>query len=349
MSKLNVLIIFGGASPEHEVSVLSAKTIIDNIDRSKFEPFLCGISKNGEWYILDEALFLKICSMGFVDGTYGNKIFPSIIKNGIGFKGFNKNIKIDIAFPIIHGKTGEDGLIQGFLELCGLPYIGSGIRASAICMDKINCKNILEKNNIKVTPYIEILDGENTFSFDEIKERLGIPFFIKPSNSGSSLGVSKVRDFTEYNKAIEYAKRFDKRILIESAITGKEIECAILGSTDPIASVIGEIIPNSEFYSYEAKYINKNGANFLIPADVSKEISNKIREIAKYAHKIIGCRGLSRVDFFLSNNNEIFLNEINTLPGFTSISMYPVLFEHSGISVKELITTLIEESLYLLP
>lgn len=344
MNKLNILIIFGGGSPEHEVSVLSAKTIIDNIDRAKFEPILCGIGKTGEWYIFDEELFSKICTMGFVDGSYGNKVFPSIIKNGIKFEGINKDIKIEVAFPIIHGKTGEDGVIQGFLELCGLPFIGSGVRASAICMDKISCKNILEKNNIKVTPYIEILDGENNISFDEVKNRLGVPFFIKPSNSGSSLGVSKVRDKSEYLKAFEQAKMFDKRILIESVVTGKEIECAILGNNNPIASVIGEIVPSSEFYSYEAKYINENGADFLIPADVSKKTSEKIREIAKYAHKIIGCRGLSRVDFFLSKNNEIFLNEINTLPGFTDISMYPMLFERTGISKTELISGLISSA-----
>ena len=348
MEKIKVGVIFGGMSTENEVSVVSAGSILENIDRKKFEVFPIYIDKQGKWYIFIE------------DGK--KRELGAEVENIIEIENIEEYLqKLDVVFPVLHGLYGEDGTIQGLFELLKIPYVGCRVLASSVGMDKVYTKIVFEKAGLNQTPYEYVRKYKDTYiyidkNFDEkildlkeiakkITENLEFPMFVKPSNSGSSVGVKKAESEKELIENIEYASEFDNKILIEQGIKGREIECAVLGNEEVIASCIGEIKSADEFYSYDAKYKNKESKT-EIPAEIPEEISEEIRKQAIKAFKAIDGKGLSRVDFFVEDRtNKIIINEINTMPGFTSISMYPKMFEKSGIPYRELITRLINLSL----
>ena len=345
MEKKKLGVIFGGMSTENEVSVVSANSILNNLDRNKYEIFPVYIDKQGNWWKYIE------------DGK--ERQFGEKIENKKRIENLIEYLKrLDIIFPVLHGLYGEDGTIQGLFELLKIPYVGCKVLASSVGMDKVYTKIIFEKAGLNQTPYEYIRKYKDKYiyvnkNFDEeiltvedvaerIVKNLKFPMFVKPSNSGSSVGVKKAENIKELKENIEYASLFDKKILIEQGIVGKEIECAVLGNEDIITSCVGEIKPAEEFYSYDAKYKNENSKT-EIPANIPEEISKEIRNQAKKAFKAIDGKGLSRVDFFIEEGtNKIYINEINTMPGFTNISMYPKMFEKSGTPYKELLTKLIE-------
>ena len=345
--KTKLGLIFGGMSTENEVSVMSANSILKNLDKNKYEIFPIYISKSGEWYQYDNLQNIEIN-----ENMQNMKKLENII-------GYLQNL--NVIFPVLHGLYGEDGTIQGLFEILKKPYVGCGVLASSVGMDKAYTKVIFEKANICQAPYIYLkkykdqytyIDkkfNEKTVSLEEatdiVEKEIDFPVFIKPANSGSSVGINKAKNKDELKKYIEYAGKYDKKILIEKGIVGKEVECAVLGNDDVIASCVGEIKSADEFYSYDAKYQNENSKT-LIPANLEEEVSNEIRKLAIKAFKAIDGKGLSRVDFFVEDKtNRVIINEINTLPGFTNISMYPKMFEASGISYKELLNKLIDLAL----
>lgn len=339
MKKIGV--IFGGMSTENEVSIKSAKSVLKNLDKGLYEIYPIYIDKEGKWWK---------CLYNENNGQ---------IKNNGEIENVFKSLKeIDIAFPVLHGLYGEDGTIQGLFELLKIPYVGCHVLASSVGMDKAYTKIIFERAGLKQAKYKYIKTYKEKYiyineDFEEeimnieeiarkIEKEIKFPMFIKPSNSGSSVGINKANNDEELKKYIKEASKFDEKILVEEGINGKEVECAVLGNKDVIASCIGEIKSADEFYSYDAKYNNQESRT-NIPADISEKISDKIKKQAVKAFKAIDGRGLSRVDFFVEKDtNEIYINEINTLPGFTNISMYPKLFEKSGINYKELLNRLIE-------
>jgi D-alanine-D-alanine ligase len=346
--KIVVGILFGGKSAEHEVSLQSAKNVYEAIDREKFEPVLVGIDKSGRWLINDASRFLlnsdnpALISLN-TEGkpaalqpeTHG---LLSVENAGSRFA----PVPLDVVFPILHGPFGEDGTIQGFLKLADIPFVGPGVLGSAVGMDKDAMKRLLRDAGIPIGKFLTLKSHEQIPSFAEVGAALGKPFFIKPANMGSSVGISKIREEGEYAAAIKDAFQYDTKIVIEEYIRGREIECAVLGNEKPAASVPGEIIPSHDFYSYDAKYLDENGASLEIPAKLDDETKKHIQDLAVKVFQILCCEGLSRVDFFLKENGEIIVNEINTMPGFTRISMFPKLWEASGVSYTELITRLIE-------
>jgi len=302
---IKVGILYGGKSAEHEISLLSAKNIYDAIDRTKFEPVLVKIEKSGKWQMTDVFQF-------------------------------------DVIFPMLHGPYGEDGTIQGFLKLADIPFVGPGVLGSAVGMDKDIMKRLFRDAGIPIGKFLTVKSHEKPMSFAETEAALGSPFFIKPVNMGSSVGISKVRNEAEYIAAVKEAFQYDTKIIIEEFIPGREIECAVLGNEEPAASLPGEIIPSHDFYSYDAKYLDEKGASLQIPAKLDDGTIKRIQELAVKVFQVLCCEGLSRVDFFLKANGEIIVNEINTMPGFTKISMYPKMWEICGVSYTELITRLIE-------
>ncbi len=347
--KKNVAIVFGGKSGEHEVSIQSALNIYRYLDKEKFDGFLVGVDKEGNFRFLkgeefienkDDpkkiAISLESDIVEPIKGEDGSLLFFNENNGSFSFQ-------VDFVFPIIHGTLGEDGCIQGFLKWLEIPFAGASVLGSAIGMDKDVTKRLLKEAGIPVCKFYTFRNDEyNEKKLVEKAKELGFPVFVKPSNTGSSLGISKVKNSDEVIDAVKKAFQFDRKILIEEGIIGRELECSVLGNSDVKVSCFGEIIPNYEFYSYEAKYIDNDGAKLIAPASLDEKIEARMREIAKKAFKVLECEGMARVDFFLSNKGKIYLNEINTLPGFTKISMYPRLWELSGISYTNLITKLIE-------
>lgn len=348
MKKLKLGVIFGGMSTENEVSSVSGVSVIKNLDKEKYEIHSIYINKNGEWF---EVLNLE-----------ENEERGEELENKKPIINTMEYLKtFDVIFPVLHGLYGEDGTIQGIFELLKIPYVGCGVLASSVGMDKVYSKIIFDKAKINQTKYIYIRKyNQNYIYIDEcfnervlniedisriIIQKLKFPMFVKPSNSGSSVGISKVNNKDELEKAIIEASKFDRKILIEEGIKGREVECAVLGNEDIISSCVGEIKAADEFYSYDAKYNNQESKT-LIPANISEEKSKEIQKLAIKAFKAIDGKGLSRVDFFIEENtNKVYINEINTLPGFTSISMYPKLFAQKGIKYTELLDRLIELAL----
>lgn len=335
--KIKVGILFGGKSAEHEVSLRSAKNVFEAMDRDKYDPVLIGITKKGEWLLENPKKLLDGPSLR----TSGESV--ALVTEGdgkmISFEN-GKMEKIDVMFPILHGPFGEDGTVQGLLKLANIPFVGPSVLGSAIGMDKDVMKRLLREAGIPIGKFL-VFKGAEKPDFDKVKKELGLPFFVKPANMGSSVGVSKVKKEKEFKKAVKSAFDFDLKILIEENIEGREIECAVLGNENPIASIPGEIVLRDEFYSYETKYIDEHGATIEIPAKLPKETVRKIQKLAIKTFQVLSCEGMSRVDFFLKENGEIIVNEINTIPGFTNISMYPKLWEASGISYNDLIDRLI--------
>ncbi len=350
MNKLHVGIIFGGRSGEHEVSLRSARAVADAIDRNRYRVTLIGISRSGHWRLLSDEQFRQITDRPLASiGDEGREIFllPS------GTKGQMLDARepqehlgtLDVVLPLLHGPCGEDGTVQGFLELANVPYVGAGVLGSAVGMDKDVQKRLLHEAGLPITPFFALTTTRWATHAVVVREQataLGFPLFIKPANMGSSVGVSKVHDLSELDAAISLAFRFDTKALVEKGIDAREIECAVLGNDDPQVSVPGEVRSRSEFYSYEAKYIDENGAELLIPAPISEAQAAEVRRLAAAAFTTLECAGLARIDLFLERRSGRFLiNEINTIPGFTSISMYPKLWEASGCSFAQLIDRLI--------
>jgi D-alanine-D-alanine ligase len=335
MSKLRVGIICGGKSSEHEISCISANGILNAIDRSKFEPVLIGITKSGKWLLLpDDTTF--ITQNGALPTVPESGIEVSVTSQGL-FSG-GKNLAIEVAFPILHGTYGEDGTIQGLFEMVGLRYVGSGVLASAVSMDKSYAKPIFAAAGLKVAPGTVV-----TSTNFELPSNLKFPLFVKPARSGSSRGTTKVKQSSDLKAAVQAALAFDSKVIIEQAVDGKEIECAVLQSEGKtIVSPVGEIVISSkyEFYDFQAKYLDDSMQ--LVFPELPAGVEAKIQSAALVAFNAAGCEGLARVDFFYSISGEVIINEINTMPGFTPLSVYPKLIEKSGINYQQLITTLIQ-------
>jgi len=344
-SKLKIALLFGGANTEHEVSVRTAKSVYQAINSDNYEITLIGIDKKGNWLQLPTQDLLKIDNNQALTIKFPVKILAKTNNlNRLEINDFSLWQDIDLVFPLIHGLGGEDGIMQGFLQTLNIPYIGAGVLGSALGMNKIASKMILKANQINVADFVwaNINEIDDTFINQSVK-KLGFPLFVKPANQGSSVGITKAHAQKELKSAINEALQYDTQILLEKAIEGRELEVAVLGNEKTEASVVGEIIPqNHEFYDYNAKYLDENGAKLEIPAILSKEVSDQIRSIALKAFKVLQCKGMARVDFFLTAENQIIVNEINTIPGFTSISMYPKLWEASGLNYTKLLEKLIE-------
>ncbi len=344
--KKNVAIIFGGRSAEHEVSIRSAKNVAAALDPAKFKATLIGISKEGSWYHFDQSnIFDQIQSLSDKKLPQGAQDCSMVFSKGITqlmLIQSQKMLPLDIAFPVLHGTFGEDGCIQGLFKMMNLPFVGCGVLGSGLGMDKEVMKRLLLVAGIPAAKY-EVIHSQNPPSFDSLQKSLGLPFFIKPANAGSSVGVHKIKTKADFDVQLRDAFKYDHKILAEEYIEGREIEVSVKGlNFEPKASVCGEISPTHEFYSYEAKYLDENGAHLNIPAKITPEQQIEIQKWACKTFQILECDGLSRVDFFLKKDGKIFLNEINTIPGFTKISMYPKMWEASGVSYQALITELIE-------
>jgi D-alanine-D-alanine ligase len=344
--KLNIGVMFGGKSGEHEVSLVSAESVIKALDKKKYNVIPIGIGKDGEWLAQGDPLrALKFNNKKY---TKSAKVLIPREKNCF-LKVGGRNIRIDVVFPVLHGTYGEDGTMQGLLEIADIPYIGAEVLGSAVGMDKVIQKELYKNAGLKVSKYFWFLKDEfknksNRLSIlRHIENVLNYPCFVKPANLGSSVGISKAKNKKELVRAINLAALYDQKILIEQAVpNAREIECSVLGNNDLLASIPGEVIPSGDFYDYNAKYVDDK-STIVIPAKLPSETIKKIKEAAIKAFRAIDCIGMGRVDFLLdAKSNEIFINEINTIPGFTSISMYPKLWEASGLSYSKLLTKLID-------
>lgn len=344
----NVLVVFGGASSEHDVSTVSASSVIHNIPTDKYQLYLMGITKDGDWYLYEGDPDLLPEDRWLTSGKIRKAFLsPDRSQHGITVLDGDRatNIHIDIIFPVLHGKNGEDGTIQGLFQLAGIPYVGCDSASSAVCMDKIYTNSMADAHDIpqarwdSITKY-EYESGSKTL--DDVAEKLGFPIFVKPANAGSSVGISKAHDRAELTDSLALALQHDTRILFESFIDGFEVECAVLGNNELRTGVVGQITPANEFYDFEAKY--ENAASLLnIPALVPEETRDEIAKQAKRVFQALGCSGFSRVDFFVTRDTgEVLFNEINTIPGFTDISMYPKMMEAAGLPYGELCDTLLQ-------
>lgn len=345
-TKRKVCIFFGGKSAEHEVSVISAQNVARALDKTKYDLSLVGISKEGSWHLFTDAK--KLDQLKSVRGSdvasFSEPVTLSSV-NGttslISLKNLQK-YSLDIAFPVMHGSFGEDGAIQGLFEMMDLPYVSCGVLGSSVSMDKDVMKRLFRDGGIPTSPFFILTPGK-PLEFSFLEKELGLPFFIKPANAGSSVGVHKIKSRDDFDKGLKDAFQFDRKVLAEKFIAGREVECSVLGHwNDPQASIPGQIIPHHEFYSYEAKYLDPNGASLKIPADLDTATANKVRQWAIQAFQVLCCEGMARVDFFVTDKSEVYINEVNTIPGFTSISMYPKMWEASGLAYSDLITRLVE-------
>lgn len=371
LGKKTAAVLFGAVSSEYEVSLRSAASVLRNFPRDRYDVIMLGITKDGRWleYTGDIDLIERD------EWSQSPHAHPAILSPDRSHSGLLRlssnaraaasadlggnitvgsaaslplaeasTVKIDVAFPVMHGEHAEDGTLQGLLEVAGIPYVGCGVLSSAACMDKAVTHALLESAGIEMTPWVQVFRWEMGSIGDLApawEARLGYPMFVKPANTGSSVGVSKVRDRIELVNALQDAFRYDRKAIVEQAIRGKELECAVLGNyTRAEASVVGEIVPHHEFYDYDGKYLD-DSTDLFIPARISEEDSNRLQEAAVKAFRVMGCTGMARVDFFLREDGHILVNELNTIPGFTSISMYPKLFAAAGVPYPELIARLL--------
>ena len=364
-SKTNVGILFGGRSGEHEVSLASARSIMENIDRQRYEVVPVGITKAGEWIVGGDPMEALTSGVPSASGPAALLADPSRrgvwhiqcastdVPESAGERQIErrqalsavKSAQLDVVFPVLHGTYGEDGTVQGLLELAGVPYVGCGVMASAAAMDKAIAKAVFEAHQIPLLPYVVVKrkdwrrDPSGTMT--RIQDKLHCPIFVKPANMGSSVGVSKVHHLGELTAALDLAARYDRKLVVEQGIEAREIEVSVLGNDDPRASVPGEVVPCREFYDYRAKYIEED-SELLIPAPIDANTTERVREMALRAFQALDCAGMARVDFLLDKiTGEMWINELNTIPGFTQISMYPKLWEASGLSYPELIERLL--------
>ena len=350
MAKTKVAVLFGGASSEHDISLKSAAFVIENIPKDKYDVITIGITKKGRWlYYPGETSAIPTGEWEYDSDCVSAVLSPDPVHKGIITLENGEVVvkKIDVVFPVLHGRNGEDGTIQGLLDLAKIPYVGCGLLASAACMDKAVTHTILDYNGVHTAKWRQIFSHEMKqlqSRCSEIARELGYPLFIKPANSGSSIGVHRAENEEEMLAGVREAFSHDDKVIIEECITGRELEVAVFGYDAPFASFVGEISSCKEFYDFDAKYV-LDGSQLSIPAELTLEKGREIQAEALRAYKAMGCKGLSRVDFFLSDKDEIILNEINTMPGFTEISMYPKLMRHLGMKPTYLVDKLLEQAL----
>ena len=349
MAKLNVCVLFGGMSPEHDVSLRSAESVLNNMDTEKYNIFPVGIAKDGDWILYGSTDYSKLPTGQWLNCPENRRAAISPIR-GQGlliFEGDNViREMIEIVFPVLHGENGEDGSVQGLLQLAGIPFVGPHVAASAVSMDKTLTKLVADNAGVKQAAWQLVRASEVRSHMEQIVTRLEgkftYPMFVKPAGTGSSVGVSKAPDREGLIRALTHAAQFDTKILVEEFIHGREVEVAVMGNDSPVASVCGEIDSGADFYDYDAKYVTDTSVAY-IPARIPEDVEEFVREEAVKIYSAIGCQGLSRVDFFVTyEDNRVVFNEINTLPGFTSISMYPKLFAASGIPYSQLIDNLLK-------
>ena len=348
MKKLSVCILFGGISPEHEVSLRSAESVLNNIDQSKYNVFPVGITKDGDWICFGGKDYSMLPAGTWTTHPDNRRAAISPVR-GQGLLTFEGDCvvrdRIDVVFPVLHGENGEDGAMQGLLQMAGIPYVGPHVSASAVAMDKTLTKLVVDQADVLQAAWQLVRRQDLEYHMDNtlarLEEKFQYPMFVKPAGTGSSVGVSKAADQEALRAALLAASVYDNKILVEEFIHGREVEVAVMGNDNPVASICGEIDSGADFYDYEAKYVTDTSVAY-IPARISEETQEMVREAAVKVYSAIGCQGLSRVDFFVTFEGErVVFNEINTLPGFTSISMYPKLFAASGIPYSELIDELI--------
>lgn len=357
MTKVRVAVLFGGRSGEHEVSLASATSVMRAMDPDKYEIFPVGITKAGHWLTEGDPMALLLAGDGAIPpgnasvaGTSEDQgLAPVGRRELVPGTSRTRFPTVDVVFPVLHGTFGEDGTVQGLLELAGLPYVGAGVLGSALGMDKVAMKDVLIARGLPVVEYWAVLAGrwrqEPSAVIADVEGRFAYPVFVKPANLGSSVGVTKAHDREELGRGLDLAARYDRKLLVERGVNARELECSVLGNDAPRASVPGEVIPCNEFYDYKAKYIDGT-SQLLIPAPVSDEIARHVQDLAVRTFLALDAAGLARVDFFLCRDTgELYVNELNTMPGFTSISMYPKLWEASGLPYPELIDRLIELAL----
>jgi len=348
MKRIKLAVIFGGASSEYEISLLSVTSVLEAIDTQIYEVITIGITRQGEWYLYNgdieriaqdtwshQSRYLRKAFISPNPATKGIVVLEPDFTYGL--------IEIDVVLPVLHGQNGEDGTIQGLLEISGLPYVGCNTLSSAICMDKSVAHCVLENAGIRTVDWVTLHQGESGDFYKAeklVEEKLSYPVFVKPANTGSSVGVSKAKNRHELKTAIEKARQYDRKVVVERCIEGTELECAVLGNQVPVISGVGEICPTAEFYDYDAKY-NDESTELFVTARISEKDREAIRATAAKAYRVMGCSGLARIDFFLEKDGSIILNELNTMPGFTSISMYAKLFEAQGVPYSDLLDKLI--------
>lgn len=348
--RIQVAVLCGGASAEHEVSLASARNIVAALDRQRFAVAVIGIDKTGAWYAVDPDDFVECADdpqrirlktqgqpLAVIPGQHSGRLIDGQTGETV--------LTVDVALPIVHGSGGEDGVLQGLLKAANIACAGSGILGSAAAMDKDIAKRLLRDAGLAIAPFELLRAGDEPVDAKRLLARLGTPVFVKPANLGSSVGISRVTDSAELERAIDLALQFDHKVLVEAAISGRELECAVLGNEQPMASTAGEVVVGGDgFYAYETKYVD-DSARIVIPAKLSQTVIDNIRQTALQAYRAVNCRGLARVDVFVTAEEQIIVNEINTLPGFTHISMYPKLWAASGISYTELISRLLDLAL----
>jgi D-alanine-D-alanine ligase len=342
---MHVGLIYGGRSSEHEISILSARSVFTALDPQRYRVTPIRIDLKGRWHVeqviadgptpeqADEYAYFSPAETG------------AEVLTGRGSREDDaerlRSLGLDVAFPILHGQNGEDGRIQGFLNTLGIPFVGTGVLGSAVCMDKEVTKRLVRDAGLPGVAFQVVRRGASP-SFEELTGLLGPTLFVKPANSGSSVGTARVENADQLERAIEDAFRYDDKVLVETAIAGREIECGVIGNDEPRTSVPGEIVATAEFYTYDAKYKDPDAARMVVPADLPPDVADRARAIAAEAYTVLGCEGMARVDFFLTSAHEILINEVNTIPGFTARSMFPVMWENTGLPIGALVDTLIE-------
>jgi D-alanine-D-alanine ligase len=352
MKKIRVGVLFGGRSAEHEVSLQSARNVLEALDREKYEPFLIGIDREGRWRLDEQTRALFDAARPLPGLTANAPREVALAARGEGSRLLDLTektdlAKLDVIFPVLHGPYGEDGSIQGLCRLANIPCVGAGILGSAVGMDKDVMKRLLRDAGVPNARFLLVVRGTEPPSFTDVAARLGTPVFVKPANLGSSVGISRAGTAEEYAKAIAVALRYDRKVIVEESIIGREIECSVLGNDDPVASMPGEIITGGghAFYDYDAKYLDEKGAELCVPAKLDGATAEKVRSLAVKTYTVLCCEGMARVDMFLRDTGEVLVNEINTIPGFTRISMYPKLWEATGIPPRQLVDRLISLAL----
>jgi D-alanine-D-alanine ligase len=343
MRKIRVALLFGGKSAEHEVSLVSAGNIAEALNPKKYALIPIYVTRSGAWIAGNAARRVLKTRKVPTKTELSASERVAYVPGGAGLLvhvDSKKSVRIDVAFPVLHGPNGEDGSVQGALKVAGVPYVGAGVLGSAVGMDKDVMKRLLKEAGIPVVPFLTLRRGEKV-SFGDMKKQFGVPMFVKPANLGSSVGVSKVTSEKEYRTALALAFRYDTKVLVEKGVQARELECAVCGNEKPRASRVGEVVPTHDFYSYDAKYVDENGALLFVPADIPARIEKEIQSIAARAYQALGCEGMGRVDCFLTRAGKVLVNEINTIPGFTAISMYPKLWSISGMPTQKLLDVLI--------
>lgn len=344
-ARLHVVLIYGGRSSEHEVSAVSARSILQAMSDRRYRVTLVRIDRQGNWTRVTD---LRSTPEGALASAASDS-WVCLAPDGrlVGHDGSSLDLPpVDVVFPVLHGPNGEDGTIQGLLQLYDIPCVGASVLGSAIGMDKDVMKRLLREAGIP-TPDFRVICREdaNESGFAEYMAMLGTSLFVKPANTGSSVGISKVKDETTFQRALEDAFSFDTKVLIESAIRGRELECAVIGTSPPRVSVCGEIVTRHEFYTYEAKYEDETATDLIIPAEIPSEVATCMQNLASRTYRTLGCEGMARVDFFLEQDGRLLVNEINTIPGFTSGSMFPLLWAHSGLGLPDLVDTLVQDAI----